>query len=255
MRDDFTKTTKEILAKRVGHRCSNPNCLKSTIGPGSSENDVSNIGVAAHICAAAPGGPRYDSKMSSEQRKSIRNGIWLCQNCAHLIDADEEQYTVDILNTWKNSAEQRALQQITSNKTPPIEEPVLNIDVRNRIFTDLQCMKEKGELLRKLSVHYKIANNSKYDRYVYQFCVDIFDAGQDLLYQEAQNHIQLHKLKLDKTIIELPRLIPILNNRENDWTNARKLATIYNYIYFFGSEGGETFIIRCTKLMQIIEQD
>ena len=33
-------------------------------------NKIINIGVAAHICAAAPGGPRYDSAMTEEERKS-----------------------------------------------------------------------------------------------------------------------------------------------------------------------------------------
>jgi len=31
-RDDFTKKTAEILAKRVGYLCSNPNCKKLTVG-------------------------------------------------------------------------------------------------------------------------------------------------------------------------------------------------------------------------------
>jgi ribosomal protein L37AE/L43A len=49
---------------------------------------MNNIGVAAHISGAAPGGPRYDASMSSEARKSINNGIWLCANCARLVDGD-----------------------------------------------------------------------------------------------------------------------------------------------------------------------
>jgi hypothetical protein len=46
------------------------------------------LGVAAHITAASPDGPRYDQNLSSEQRKSPDNGIWLCQNCAKLVDND-----------------------------------------------------------------------------------------------------------------------------------------------------------------------
>ena len=59
-RDDFSEQTKQLLAKRVGYRCSNPNCQKPTSGSNLDPNKATNIGVAAHICAAAPRGPRYD---------------------------------------------------------------------------------------------------------------------------------------------------------------------------------------------------
>lgn len=103
-RDNFASTLKNKLAKRVLYICSNPNCRKITIGP-DSENGINNIGVAAHICAAAPGGPRYDKNMSEEERKSINNGIWLCQSCAKLIDSDENKYTVQLIKKWKEQTE------------------------------------------------------------------------------------------------------------------------------------------------------
>ena len=61
MRDDFRKTTINLLANRVGWKCSNPGCRRTTRGAGTEPTDVINIGVAAHITAAAKGGPRYDS--------------------------------------------------------------------------------------------------------------------------------------------------------------------------------------------------
>lgn len=103
-RDNFTNAVKNKLAKRVMYVCCNPNCRKITIGP-DSKNGINNIGVAAHICAAAPGGPRYDINMSEEERKSIDNGIWLCQSCAKLIDSDEEKYTVQLIKSWKQQTE------------------------------------------------------------------------------------------------------------------------------------------------------
>ena len=68
MRDDFTQPTLDILAKRVGVRCSNPSCHKLTTGPRTEETKIINIGVGSHITAAAPGGPRYDANLSSEER-------------------------------------------------------------------------------------------------------------------------------------------------------------------------------------------
>lgn len=92
------------MAKRVVYICSNPNCRKITIGP-DSKNSINNIGVAAHICAAAPGGPRYNKNMSEEERKSFDNWIWLCQSCAKLIDSDEDKYTVQLIKSWKDQTE------------------------------------------------------------------------------------------------------------------------------------------------------
>lgn len=106
-RDDFTKGTKELLAKRVGYRCSNPHCGKQTIGAAQKEDEVINVGVAAHIKAAAPGGPRYDPDMTEEERKSPKNGIWLCQTCSKLIDSDVDKYTVQLLRNWKKRAEEQ----------------------------------------------------------------------------------------------------------------------------------------------------
>ncbi|HLJ45476.1 MAG TPA: hypothetical protein VKU01_05690 [Bryobacteraceae bacterium] len=113
-RDDFSKETKDIAAKRVGLRCSNPNCRRSTSGPQAHPRKTLNIGVAAHITAAAPGGERYDKNMSREQRCSIENTIWLCQTCAKLIDNDAARYTADLLRQWRRLSEQAARLSIES---------------------------------------------------------------------------------------------------------------------------------------------
>ncbi len=78
-----------------------------------------NIGVGAHITAASPGGPRFDRGKSQSQRASVANGIWLCQNCAKLIDNDSSRYTIDVLLQWKQDAETKA--------RVAIEKPVLGV--------------------------------------------------------------------------------------------------------------------------------
>lgn len=106
-RDDFSADTKLHAAQRTAYRCSF--CRMPTIGPSREANNaVSNIGVAAHICAAAPGGKRYDPNMTKEQRKSIDNCIWMCQIHAHLIDTDEITYSVSKLKEMKAKAEAEA---------------------------------------------------------------------------------------------------------------------------------------------------
>jgi hypothetical protein len=63
-RDDFTEKTRLQIAKRAGWLCSYPPCRTPTVGATSDGQGEINIGTAAHICAAAPGGPRYDPNMS-----------------------------------------------------------------------------------------------------------------------------------------------------------------------------------------------
>lgn len=108
MRDDFLIATKELLAKRVGFQCSNPQCGQPTSGPQENPAKAVNIGVACHITAASPAGPRYDASFTPEQRVDIRNGIWLCQTCAKLIDSDLARYSTASLRQWKEVAERSA---------------------------------------------------------------------------------------------------------------------------------------------------
>ena len=112
MRDDFKQATINLLANRVGWKCSNPGCRRTTRGAGTASMDVVNIGVAAHITAAAKGGPRYDNNITSQERKSYENGIWLCQSCSKLIDSDLQRYTVEKLKKWKEISEQMAILEL-----------------------------------------------------------------------------------------------------------------------------------------------
>lgn len=67
MRDEFPAPIRSALALRAAYRCSI--CEAPTVGPSDkSTAAVSNIGTAAHICAASEGGPRYDRTMTSEAR-------------------------------------------------------------------------------------------------------------------------------------------------------------------------------------------
>lgn len=106
-RDDFPAPIIAALGKRVGYFCSNPDCGRPTVGPHTNPGKWTNLGVAAHIVAAAPKGPRADPSLSPDQRKDISNGIWLCQACAKLIDDDPEKYSVELLRKWKADKEAR----------------------------------------------------------------------------------------------------------------------------------------------------
>jgi tetratricopeptide (TPR) repeat protein len=117
-RDNFSLRVRQVLAERVAYVCSNPTCQRPTIGPHSSPNKPLKIGRAAHIKAAAPGGPRYDKQQTAEERSSISNGIWLCADCADIIDKDADNYPVTLLLSWKNSSEKTALERLQKGIRP-----------------------------------------------------------------------------------------------------------------------------------------
>ena len=48
--------------------------------------------------------------MSRAERCSISNGIWLCRNCARIIDTDEERFPPSLLRWWKQEAEATLLE-------------------------------------------------------------------------------------------------------------------------------------------------
>lgn len=112
MRDEFPTSVIETLRKRVNDICSRPGCDRPTSGPQKNSTKAINVGVAAHITAASKMGARYDPNLTSQRRKSIENGIWLCQFCAKLVDNDAIRYPTSLLRQWKELAEDRAIRSI-----------------------------------------------------------------------------------------------------------------------------------------------
>lgn len=112
-RDDFPVRVRDGLSRRVALRCSNPNCRQVTSGPHDDDpGRATSIGVAAHITAACEGGPRYDDTLTPRQRAAAHNGIWLCQNCAKMIDSDILRFSEPLLREWKRKAELAARTEV-----------------------------------------------------------------------------------------------------------------------------------------------
>lgn len=116
-RDEFAAHVKRALSARAGSACSNPECGASTSAPHEEPAKAVNLGVAAHITAAVPDGPRYDASLTPIARAAIQNAIWLCQNCAKLIDNDPTRFPVELLRTWKAKREDYARQSLGKGRS------------------------------------------------------------------------------------------------------------------------------------------
>jgi hypothetical protein len=116
-RDDFTQPTRELLAKRAGYICGYPNCRRMTVaGSEDRKSGVTLTGVAAHITAAAKGGPRYDHDMEPEERSGEENGFWACQIHGKFIDDNPSKCTVEELRRWKTQHEKWVFYRVESGK-------------------------------------------------------------------------------------------------------------------------------------------
>ena len=153
MRDDFSLQTLNTLAKRVGIHCSNPDCRNLTTGPRSESTKIINIGVGAHITAASSNGPRYNPDLTNKERKSPDNGIWLCQNCAKLVDNDAKRYTVELLKEWKKVSEDAALSEIEGTTS------VFELSLENQINLEITCHENSiGKYRHDYLLEVKVSN-------------------------------------------------------------------------------------------------
>ena len=103
-RDDFSKATRDALALRAAYHCSRPECRRPTVSVlQNATSDPTHTGKAAHITAAAKGGPRFDPTLAPPDRKSQLNGIYLCSTCADLVDkGNGGGFASSQLRGWKD---------------------------------------------------------------------------------------------------------------------------------------------------------
>jgi hypothetical protein len=190
--DDFPIAVKELLAKRVAQRCSN--CDDPTSGPQEDPTKAINLGVAAHITAASPDGARYDPALTSAQRRSADNGIWLCQTCAKLIDNDAIRYPVPKVREWKARAEATAARNLERRRPP--SEPFARLE---RLMPELLA-----EMREDLS-----ANPFMREFVVYKKGLSFWNGGTAFEYTSADEATLLSKVQ----IIENMRLVRDVTNK------------------------------------------
>lgn len=100
---DYTPATIKRLSTLSGNQCAEPECVHPLI----ARDGETIIGKISHIEAASPNGPRWNPKMTDDQRRHFENLILLCDECHSIIDnkVNEDKYTVDLLRQWKKNHE------------------------------------------------------------------------------------------------------------------------------------------------------
>jgi hypothetical protein len=114
-RDEFSPATKRAIERQARGHCSNPACRRLTHASTSDGAGEINIGQASHVCAAAPGGPRYDPQMTSEERAATDNGIWLCDVHGRAVDTKDSKFTVEELREWKRQTNEDSWRSVMHN--------------------------------------------------------------------------------------------------------------------------------------------
>jgi hypothetical protein len=199
MRQEFTKRIKEILAKRVAWRCSFPGCGIITIGPGhESSQALTNLGEAAHINAASALGPRYDEKMTVEERTSIDNGIWLCRQHARLIDSNYIVYSSETIRQWKLLAEETAYRNLKElSKDYPKTPTTLVAIGETIIFEGIWKAVKNGDWIFKIN-SFLVGN----ENYLKTFSPKGRSAEQNYIIVESEGDGRLLKEGIDWELIE-----------------------------------------------------
>ncbi|MCQ9148089.1 hypothetical protein [Ochrobactrum sp. BTU2] len=101
---DPTPSTIKKLFAYSGNQCAIPDCQEQLV-----DTSGSMLGKIAHICAAEKGGPRFDAKMSNEDRRAFDNLLLVCGKHHDIIDhmPNVKTYTVDVLRKYKADHEGR----------------------------------------------------------------------------------------------------------------------------------------------------
>jgi hypothetical protein len=194
--NDFPSKIMTRLAERAAYLCSNPSCRIITIGPCTTDLAASTkIGVAAHICAASPGGPRYDMSQSLTQRKGIENGIWLCASCSTLIDKNQgSDYPAANLRRWKSDHETLVKQCLEGNRRFIVSAVNGGLDAK-RARAVVKFLEQRGALYQPFNIEssqHAVDSLKEIRTYLTQLQAELEDDPMLELIVDSMNHACRH---------------------------------------------------------------
>ncbi len=91
-----------LLYVHSGNQCAYPGCSAPIF-----EDDGLLTAECCHIKAFSARGPRYDASQTDEERNGVENLILLCCRHHKMVDSDEETYTAEELQKYKQEHEAR----------------------------------------------------------------------------------------------------------------------------------------------------
>ena len=94
------KTVKRLFALSR-NRCAYPKCETPIVNPRTDTITGDNC----HIKAQNPGGPRYDSNQTEDERHAFENLLLLCKVCHRIVDDRPDIHTVELLRELKEMHE------------------------------------------------------------------------------------------------------------------------------------------------------
>lgn len=199
-RDNFAPATIAALKQRAAFICSNPNCKCLTIAPSkNNEEKVEFNGIAAHICSAAAGGPRYKIEMTPEERSGINNGIFLCANCSILIDKNNGiDYTEDQLRKWKKDHEDWVRLNLNKKMTEK-DTTIINVVSNNQNGGITAGVVNFGEVQRRLTQEQKVELDKNFPDIHENISVLYISGNTESLYfaNEIKDYLTSKGFKID----------------------------------------------------------
>jgi hypothetical protein len=134
--------------------------------------------------------------MTADERISAKNGIWLCQICAKLIDSDPGKYTREVLLDWKDTAEHLAAAEVqgtTITAVSPTDGRSISFKVE-----DWSMWRNRGNLPGdavvvidgwkrgdvRYSVRFRLKNTLTHEEVLHRFRMEFMDESTVILSDE-----------------------------------------------------------------------
>jgi len=120
-RDPVRPAQERVVISKSGNACAYVGCGRELVVETTSPTDQPKaVGKVAHICAASPGGPRYDPLMTPEQRGSAANLIYMCGEHHDVIDSQISSHPAEALG---HECEQVPTRLAHGNRPLPVGVP------------------------------------------------------------------------------------------------------------------------------------
>ena len=191
----YTQRTIKKLFALSCNQCAMPDCYNSLV----ARDEKTIIAKICHIEAASSDGPRYNSKMTDDQRRSFDNLILLCDECHSIIDnkENESKYTVLILKEWKRNHENKCRQgKIFNNPT-----------LLNQAINAISAINLDDELENESSASFNIEEKIKHNSVKkYKYIIEEYSkyyGKLNSLYSELEAQGSFKKEKLLRVIRNL----------------------------------------------------